>query len=311
MTRTFIRGLHNLHPPTSGCVATIGTFDGIHLGHQAIVAQVKQRATVYRLPSVAMIFEPHPREYFTREKAPARLMRLREKAEALYDLGIDRIVCLQFNRTLRTLDAREFIQRVLVEGVRVRCLVVGDDFRFGCDRAGDSDMLKAAGRENGFDVIDTCTIEQDGRRISSSWVREELEAGNFAKAAQLLGKPFTITGRVVHGQRLGSQLGVPTANVHLKRFRAPLTGVFVVEVCCDGERLPGVANVGVRPTVGDLVEPLLEVHLLDWQGDMYGKRIVVEFLEKIREEKQFSGVDELLEHIHADIDYARAFFARH
>jgi riboflavin kinase/FMN adenylyltransferase len=193
----------------------------------------------------------------------------------------------------------------------VRCLVVGDDFRFGCDRAGDSDMLKAAGRENGFDVIDTCTIEQDGRRISSSWVREELEAGNFAKAAQLLGKPFTITGRVVHGQRLGSQLGVPTANVHLKRFRAPLTGVFVVEVCCDGERLPGVANVGVRPTVGDLVEPLLEVHLLDWQGDMYGKRIVVEFLEKIREEKQFSGVDELLEHIHADIDYARAFFARH
>ncbi len=292
------------------CVATIGTFDGIHLGHQAIVAQVKQKSAVYRLPSVAMIFEPHPREYFTREQAPARLMRLREKVQALHGLGIDTVFCLQFNRRLRNLDAREFIRQVLVEGIHVRCLVVGDDFRFGCDREGDSRMLRETGRESGFEVVDTCTIEQDGRRISSSWVREELEAGNFARASQLLGKAFRLTGRVIRGQRLGSRLGVPTANINLRRYRAPLSGVFVVEALVDGQWLPGVANVGVRPTVDDLIEPLLEVHLLDWSGDLYGRRIEVQFLEKIREEKQFSGLDELVAGIQADIRYARDFFER-
>lgn len=292
------------------CVATIGTFDGIHLGHQAIVAQVKQKSTVHRLPSVAMIFEPHPREYFTREQAPARLMRLREKVQALHGLGIDTVFCLQFNRRLRNLDAREFIREVLVEGIHVRSLVVGDDFRFGCDREGDSRMLREAGRESGFEVIDTCTIEQDGRRISSSWVREELQAGNFARASQLLGKAFRLTGRVIRGQRLGSRLGVPTANINLRRYRAPLSGVFVVEALVDGRWLPGVANVGVRPTVGDLIEPLLEVHLLEWSGDLYGRRLEVQFLEKVREEKQFSGIDELVAGIQADIRYARDFFDR-
>ena len=309
MVQTFIRGLHNLHPDPGGVVATIGTFDGIHLGHQAIMAQVRRKAEDYGLPSMAMIFEPHPMEFFSQEQAPARLMRLHEKLEAIYAEGIERIFCLQFNRRFRQLSAREFIERVLIEGIGVRCLVVGADFRFGCDRRGDSRMLKDAGSAQGFEVIDTATVVREGRRVSSTWVREELEAGNFPAAQALLGKPFRISGRVVHGQRLGRTLGVPTANVHLHRYRAPLSGVFVVEVLVDGQRLPAVANVGVRPTVGDLIKPILEVHLLDWQGNLYGRRITVEFIDRIRDERQFANVDELLARIRADIEHARGYFS--
>ena len=236
-------------------------------------------------------------------------MRLHEKLEAIYAEGIERIFCLQFNRRFRQLSAREFIERVLIEGIGVRCLVVGDDFRFGCDRRGDSRMLKDAGSAQGFEVIDTATVVREGRRVSSTWVREELEAGNFPAAQALLGKPFRISGRVVHGQRLGRTLGVPTANVHLHRYRAPLSGVFVVEVLVDGQRLPAVANVGVRPTVGDLIKPILEVHLLDWQGNLYGRRITVEFIDRIRDERQFANVDELLARIRADIEHARGYFS--
>ncbi|MAT51628.1 MAG: bifunctional riboflavin kinase/FMN adenylyltransferase [Porticoccaceae bacterium] len=307
--KKFIRGLHNLHPENRGVVATIGTFDGIHLGHQAIMAQVRNKSAIFELPSMAMIFEPHPMEYFSQEQAPARLMRMHEKLEAIYAEGIDQIFCLQFNRSLRQLSAREFIDRVLVNGIRVRCLVVGDDFRFGCDRKGDSDMLREAGRQYGFEVIDTATVELKGRRVSSTWVRQELQAGNFTFAETLLGKPFCISGRVVHGQHLGRTLGVPTANVHLHRYRAPLSGVFVVEVLVEGSRLPAVANVGVRPTVGDLVKPILEVHVLDWEGDLYGKRITVQFINKIREERQFANVDELIVNIQADIAKAKQYFA--
>ncbi len=272
--------------------------------------QVKDRSRAYGLPSMAMIFEPHPREFFSPEQAPARLMRLREKAEAIFDQGIDHILCLPFNRALRSMTAREFVERVLVDGVRARCLIVGDDFRFGCDRAGDSQMLKASGREFGFELIDTATVEFEGRRISSTWVREELEAGNLQRAEQLLGKRFSVTGRVVQGRQLGRQLGLPTANVNLKRHRTPLNGVYIVEVLIDGERLPGAANVGVRPTVGDLVQPILEVHLLDWEGDLYGRRITVEFLDKIREEYRFPDVEALTRQIQRDVETARRFFAR-
>ncbi|MCK9564159.1 MAG: bifunctional riboflavin kinase/FAD synthetase, partial [Bacteroidales bacterium] len=302
MVQKFIRGLHNLPADMGGVVATIGTFDGIHLGHQAIMAQVRRKATEYGLPSMAMIFEPHPREFFSQEQAPARLMRMHEKLEAIYAEGIDAIFCLQFNRRLRQLSASDFVQQVLIDGLGVRCLVVGDDFHFGRDREGGSPMLKAAGQVQGFEVIDTATLVRDGRRISSTWVRECLEAGDLAAAQALLGKPFRISGKVMHGQRLGRALGVPTANVFLHRYRAPLSGVFVVEVLLDGQRLPAVANVGVRPTVGDLVKPILEVHLLDWEGELYGRRITVEFIDRLRSERQFAGVDELLRQINSDID---------
>jgi riboflavin kinase/FMN adenylyltransferase len=305
-----IRGLHNLRPEHRGAVATVGSFDGIHLGHQAILGQLKERAAYYRSASVVMMFEPQPREYFAREQAPARLMRIREKVEALADTGVDRVFCLQFNRALRSLSAQAFVEQVLVRGLGIKCLVVGDDFHFGRDRSGDYEMLVRMGALHHFEVLETHSIQMGGERISSTRIRRELELGNFAEAAKLLGKPFRISGRVVYGQRLGRQLGVPTANVNLHRYRAPLAGVFAVEVALDGRRrIPGVANVGVRPTVGDLVKPVLEVHLLDWSGDIYGRRIQVEFRHKLREETKFSSMDELVTHIQADIAAARRFFA--
>lgn len=305
----FIRGLHNLVPAHRGSVATIGTFDGIHRGHRAILAQVRDQASRYDLPAVAMIFEPQPREYFTREQAPARLMRMRDKMEAIYAEGIDRIFCLQFNRSLRGLNARAFIDRVLVEGIGVRSLVVGDDFRFGCDRTGDFELLKNTGQVQGFSVVDTESVLHQGRRISSTWVRETLEAGDFKLATELLGRPYSISGRVVTGQQLGRQLGIPTANLNLHRYRAPLQGVFVVRLLVRGNWLPGIANVGTRPTIAGLIKPVLEVHLLDWTGDLYGERISVEFIEKLREEVRFPDVPALVKQIRADIDQAREYFA--
>ncbi len=304
-----IRGLHNLRSEHQGSVATIGAFDGVHLGHQAILNQLQERAEHYQTRSMVMMFEPQPREYFSREQAPARLMRIREKVDALLRAGVDRVFCLQFNQALRSLSAQQFIEQVLVEGAGIRCLVVGDDFHFGRDRRGDFDMLVQTGNRHGFEVLETHTVEHENKRISSTRIRGELEAGRFSQAETLLGKPFCIEGRVVYGQQLGRQFGVPTANVNLHRYRAPLRGVFAVEVLLNGARIPGVANVGLRPTVGDLVKPVLEVHLIDWHGDLYGQRIAVEFKYKLREEKKFSSLDELVENIQQDIVTARQYFA--
>lgn len=307
--KQFIRGLHNLRPEHRGCVATIGSFDGVHLGHRAILQQLQGKAAQYGLPSAVIIFEPQPQEFFSGEQAPARLMRLREKVEALVASGADRILCLQFNRKLRSLSAQEFIDRVLVEGLGVRCLVVGDDFRFGHDRSGNDQLLREVGAVKGFEVIDTHTLEHNGERISSTRIRQALEVGDFALVEQLLGQPYCISGRVVYGQRLGRQLGIPTANVQLNRYRAPLNGVYVVEVLLDSMRLPAVANVGVRPTVGDLVKPVLEVHLLDFDQPLYGRRIHVEFRKKVREERKFASLDEMVKEIHNDIAVARDYFS--
>ncbi len=304
-----IRGLHNLRPEHRGAVATVGSFDGIHLGHQAILGQLKERAAYYRARSVVMMFEPQPREYFAREQAPARLMRIREKIEALAGAGVDRVFCLQFNRALRSLSAQEFVEQVLVDGLAIKCLVVGDDFHFGRDRSGDYEMLVRMGEKHNFEVLETHSIQMGGERISSTRIRRQLDLGHFAEAEKLLGKPFRITGRVVYGQRLGTQLGVPTANVNLHRYRAPLSGVFAVEVDLAGKRVQGVANVGVRPTVGDLIKPVLEVHLLDWRGDIYGQRIQVEFKHKLREEMRFASIEELVAQIYDDIAAARRYFA--
>ncbi len=305
----FVRGLHNLREEHKGSVATIGSFDGVHRGHQTIVSQVVERARQQNLTSVVMMFEPQPREYFSREQAPARLMRIREKVDALLDAGVDRVVCLQFSPTMRALTAQCFIDEVLVAGIGIRCLVVGDDFHFGCDRAGDFSMLKAAGEKQGFEVVETQTVMVDQARVSSTRIRRELEAANFSVAEDLLGRPFCIAGKVGYGQQLGRTLGIPTANVNLHRYRAPLRGVFAVEVLLKGERIPGVANVGVRPTVGDLVKPVLEVHMLDWSGDIYGQRIAVEFKHKLRDEQKFTTLDELVINIKNDIETARGYFA--
>lgn len=309
MQQEFIRGLHNLRPEHKNCVATIGSFDGVHLGHQAILQQLIHVARTQNLPSVAIVFEPQPHEFFAGDKAPARLMRLREKISALWAAGVDRILCLHFNQELRGLSAEQFIDRVLINGLGVKHLVVGDDFRFGCDRRGDFALLKTKGAEYGFAVSDTQTLSIAGERVSSTRIRELLELGDFKQAAKLLGKPYCIHGRVVYGKQLGRQLGVPTANVDLRRYRSPLHGVFaVIAHFKNGNSYQGVANVGVRPTVSGDKKPLLEVHLFDFSSNIYGAVIDVEFQHKLRDEKKFNSLDELKAQLQLDIQQGKTFF---
>lgn len=306
--QSFIRGAHNLRPRHKGCVATLGSFDGVHLGHQAILQQLVRLAKQTQLPSLVIIFEPQPQEFFQGDKAPARLMRLREKIQALFAAGVDRVLCLSFNDYLRSLSAMDFIEQVLIQGVDIKHLVIGDDFRFGCDRRGDFALLKQVGDQKGFSVTDTVTLEIEGERVSSTRVRQCLEAGDFAAAEKLLGKLYSISGRVVYGQQLGRQLGVPTANVHLRRYKSPLQGVFAVTAQVEEKMIQGVANIGVRPTVNGDKKLLLEVHLFDFSQKIYGKMIEVIFHKKLRSEKKFASLDELQKQLQKDIEEAKEFF---
>jgi riboflavin kinase/FMN adenylyltransferase len=303
-----VRGLHNLRPRHRGCVATIGNFDGVHRGHQAILARLRERAAELGLPSCVVIFEPQPREYFSPDRAPARLTRLREKLQLLSEQGADLVLCLAFNRRLRELSAAEFVHAILVEGLGVRHLEVGDDFRFGCDRAGDFDFLLKAGAAEGFSVEAATTIEVDGERVSSTRLRQVLADSDLGHAEALLGRPFAITGRVMHGQKLGRQLGAPTANVQLKRRNTPLSGVFAVTLEVEGKVFAGVANIGMRPTVESGGQPHLEVHLLDYQGDLYGRLVQVTFHRKLRDEQRFASLEALKTAIDADIAAARDYW---
>ncbi len=309
--REFLRGLHNICPQHHGNVVTIGAFDGVHLGHQSILQQVVEQAQARNLPSLVMIFEPQPHEFFSGEKAPARLMRLREKVIALFDSGIDRVFCLPFTHWLSQLSADEFIQRILIDHLGTQSLVIGDDFQFGRQRQGDYALLQKAGEKAGFAVTDTGTYLVGDERVSSTRIRQALEQAAFERIPALLGKPYTISGKVVKGQQLGRQLGAPTANVHLHRYRSPLSGVFVVKTLLEsGEKLPGVANVGVRPTVTGDTKPILEVHLFDRNDDLYGQVITVEFVHKIREEKRFESVEYLRQQIQKDIQQARLWLIK-
>jgi len=311
-THEFIRGLYNVKPVHFGNVVTMGSFDGVHLGHQAIIKQLKSQAERLNLPSMVMIFEPQPHEFFAGDKAPARLMRLGEKIHALFDQGVDRVLCLPFNHSLSSLTAAEFIQQILIDALGVQYLVVGDDFRFGSGRSGSYSDLVEAGEKHNFDVTDTQSFLIDRQRVSSTRIRGLLQENDFDQAAHLLGKPYTISGRVIKGQQLGRQLGAPTANVHLHRYRSPLAGVFAVVVeLVSGERVNGVANVGVRPTLGGDDKAILEVHLFDRSDDLYGQNIIVECKHQLRQEKRFENLDALKEQIQADISQARYYFERH
>lgn len=303
-----VRGLQNLRPQHRGCVATIGNFDGVHRGHQAILARLRERADELGVPSCVVIFEPQPREFFGPDTAPARLTRLRDKLALFKAAGVDRVLCLSFNRRLRELSAAEFVHAILVEGLGVQHLEVGDDFRFGCDRAGDFAFLQQAAVVEGFTLEAASTVEIDGLRVSSTRVRESLAAADFGLAERLLGRPFQISGRVLHGQKLARQFGTPTANVQLKRRRVPLTGVYLVSVELDGKPWPGVANIGVRPTVQGDGNAHLEVHLLDFVGDIYGRRLTVAFHQKLRDEQRFASLEALKTAIHADVAAARALW---
>lgn len=309
-TPTFIRGLGNLRPAHKGAVLTIGSFDGVHRGHQAMLRQLKAHAQALGAPTCAMTFEPQPYEFFSGERAPARLMRLRDKVQALLAEGVDQVLCLPFNARLRAMTGQQFIDQVLVQGLAIRHLVVGDDFRFGCDRSGDFSLLQAAGRQYGFGVCNTETFTLDGERVSSTRIRQALEAADFALAERLLGRPYVMTGKVVKGQQLGRTLGAPTANVHLHRYRSPLSGVYAVRARARGQAFEGVANVGVRPTVLEGAKPILEVHLFDTRQDLYGVQLAVTFCTKLRDEQKFDGLPALRAQIARDIAAGREFFNR-
>ncbi|MAK45127.1 MAG: bifunctional riboflavin kinase/FMN adenylyltransferase [Spongiibacter sp.] len=305
-----IRGFHNFRPRHRGCVATIGAFDGVHRGHQAVLRQLIDKSREYGLPSTVVLFEPLPREFLAPDAAPPRLMSFREKFEAIRDLGIDRVVRIRFNNALRNMSADEFITSLFVKNLGAKYIVVGDDLRFGRDRSGDFDLLRKYGARDGFDVMDTATLLHEGERVSSTRIREVLGQGDFALAEHLLGRPYSIAGRVIVGQQLGRTIGAPTANIQLRRLRSPLSGVFAVQVAgVSDSLLPAVANVGVRPTVGDLSKAILEVHLLDFEGDLYRRNIRVLFREKLRNEIKFDGIDALSEQISRDIAQARRFFS--
>ncbi|MDE0421070.1 MAG: bifunctional riboflavin kinase/FAD synthetase [Gammaproteobacteria bacterium] len=303
-----IRGLHNIRRRHAGCVATIGTFDGVHHGHQMLLAHLVAKSQELGEPSVLVTFEPQPREYFERTPVPARLTRFREKIHLLKDTGVDRVLCIPFNERTRLIPAGEVIERFLVEMLGVRYVVVGDDFQFGRDREGNYDMLKEAGDRFGFGVSHMGTLTFDHERVSSTRVREALAAGNFPLAEKLLGRPYFMMGRVVYGRRIGREMGVPTVNIRLQRYKTPLQGVFAATVDGLGATRQGAANIGVRPTVGGK-EPLLEVHILDFDEDVYGRLLTVTLLSKIREERWFPSLDELRVEIERDIEKTRAFFA--
>ncbi len=319
-----IRGLYNIPTDFCGCVATIGNFDGVHLGHQAILQQLKKQGEKHGLPTVVMMFEPQPREFFAPDQAPARLANMSEKLQDLASFGIDYVLCLPFNQKLRSMSADQFIQSILLDGLKISHLIVGDDFRFGCDRTGDYQLLQKTGSESGFSVEDTKTFELEGERVSSTRVRTCLSANDLESANTLLGRPYRMSGRIGYGRQLGRTIGVPTANVILQRNKLPMTGVYAVKAteitvaAChessvqdqDGKTVEwqGVANIGVKPTVAGTPEPSLEVHIFDFSDDLYGKRLTIEFCQKIREEKKFNGLDELKAAIDNDMQVARNFF---
>jgi riboflavin kinase / FMN adenylyltransferase len=290
---------------------TIGNFDGVHLGHQAMLVRLAETARGLCVPSCVLTFEPHPREFFAPDKAPTRLTSLREKLELLERAGVERVQICRFNFDFAKTAPEDFIARILHQGLAARWILVGDDFRFGARRAGDFVMLKQSESRCGFEVHAMAGVTVDGVRVSSTGVRDALAAGDMPRAQRLLGRPYSISGRVVSGDRLGRKLGCPTANVLMKHNRPPLAGIFAVKVHgIDGRVLPGVASLGVRPTVARDARPSLEVHVLDFDRGIYGAHLKVDFLHKFRDEEKYADVETLRRQIALDVENTRAFFDR-
>jgi riboflavin kinase / FMN adenylyltransferase len=291
----------------TGCALTIGNFDGVHRGHQALIDRVVAKARELSVTSCVLTFEPHPREFFAPAAAPARLTRLRDKLELIGAAGVERVHVMRFDARFAALSAARFIEEVLVRGLRTAWLLVGRDFRFGAQRKGDFAALEG----KGFALEAMPDVALDGERVSSSAVRSALASGDFAAAERLLGRPYSISGRVIHGAKLGHHLGFPTANIALAQ-RPPLAGIYVVEVAGEGiEAGHGVASIGLRPTVNPVAKPLLEVHLLERDGDLYGRHLRVTFLRKLRDEAKFEDLERLREAIAQDAAQAREYFAKH
>jgi len=293
----------SLQPTRSRCALTIGNFDGVHRGHRALIERVNAKARELSVLSCVLTFEPHPREFFAAARAPARLTRLRDKLELLAAAGVERTHIARFDARFAALEAERFIDEVLKKWLGVRWLLVGRDFRFGAQRAGDFATLQ----NKGFDVEAMPDVQFENNRVSSSAIRAALAAGDFALAQRLLGHPYTLSGRVAHGAKLGRELGFPTANIVL-RHPSPLSGIYVVDA---GERGPGVASVGKRPTVNPVEVPLLEVHLFGETRDLYGEHLQVRFHKKLRDERKFDGLPALRDAIARDAAQAKEYFATH
>ncbi|WP_338883365.1 bifunctional riboflavin kinase/FAD synthetase [Xenorhabdus sp. TH1] len=302
-----IRGIHNIRARHHGCVLTIGNFDGVHRGHQALLKHLKQEGLRLGLPTMVMIFEPQPLEVFVADKAPARLTRLRDKIKYLAQNGVDYLLCVKFDKHFAANSPEAFVSQLLVEKLGVKFLAIGDDFRFGKNRRGDFHYLQQAGKQYRFDVASTDSFCDSGLRISSTIIRQALQNDDLTLAEILLGHPYSISGRVVHGKQLGRTIGFPTANLPLKRLVAPVNGVYAVEVYGLGDNpLPGVANIGNRPTVAGLGLQL-EVHLIDTQMDLYGRHIDVVLRKKLRNEQRFASLDALKQQIANDVVAARDY----
>jgi riboflavin kinase / FMN adenylyltransferase len=304
--------LRGLHCPEHDPVAlTVGNFDGVHLGHQSLLNELKAAAKARSLKTAVVIFEPHPREFFAPLDAPARLSSLREKLELFATLGIDRVHVCRFDAEFAQMSAAYFIN-ALHQKLFAQYVLIGDDFRFGSKRSGDFALMEKFAEQQGFEVHAVSTVRNDGMRISSTAVRAALAAGQLRRAHDLLGRPYSISGRVVHGDGVGRKLGYPTANVQMRHNRPPLSGIFVVEVHAkDYGILRGVASLGVRPTLKHDAKPVLEVHLFEFDQNIYGKKLRVEFLQKRRDEEKFSSVDALTTQITLDVENAKKWFEQH
>lgn len=303
-----IRGLHNLSTPLAGAVVAMGNFDGLHLGHQSLLLALKTAAKARGLPSVVILFEPQPREFFQKNNAIPRLMRFREKYLGLKKEGIDYCVCLYFNEALSSLSPEDFVQTVLVEKLNTKTMIVGDDFRFGAKRRGDVNVLKTLGERYHFEVQQINQYQFQGERVSSTTVRNALQAGKMALAKTYTGQYYRLLGKVAHGDKRGRELGFPTANIFLHRHLVALSGIYAVNVYGVGQDVyQGVAYVGTRPVFNG-TRVIMEVHLFDFDGSLYGKNLEVEFLHKIRDDQHFDSIEKLIEQIKQDIREARAYF---
>lgn len=304
MTTQLVRGLINIQPQQGGCVATIGNFDGVHLGHQALLKKVKESAEKLNLQSSVIAFEPHPMEFFLKDKIAPRLMRLREKLSMIAEQEIDQVIVLKFDAHMAEMSAENFIEHVLKQKLKVQQLILGEDFHFGNKRAGDIALLK----KSGLDVITLPSVTLDDKRISSSRVRDALLSGDHTLAERLLGRPYSMTGRIVHGDKRGRMLGFPTANIYMHRKATPVQGVYAVKMQGITQKpLLGVANVGTRPTVGG-TRSLLEVHLFDFDLEIYGRHVSVEFCKKLRDEQRYPNLELLKQQIFKDAEQARNYF---
>lgn len=294
------------------CVLTIGNFDGVHRGHQALLAHVRAEANAHRLPTCVLTFEPHPREFFNPAQAPARIAGLRDKLAGLQRCEVNRVIVQRFDAAFASLSAHDFIEHIIVNGLRAQHLWIGDDFRFGKGRAGDFALLQAAGAQYGFNVRSMAAHLDHAQRVSSSRIRAALQSGDLAQAERLLGRPYTISGHVQHGAKLGRTLGFPTLNLRINHHRPAAQGIFVVRVHgLAAQPLPGVASLGLRPTVDASGRMLLEVHVFDFHAEVYGKLVAVELLHKLRDEEKYATLNALQAQIEADAHAARAWLSRH